>query len=132
MKPARPSQCLAEYLLGIMCAPKSKSYRAWKGLFLTAETFALLGCLYALTWIVSYRYYSRHGIFWSSQHISVRLIAFCEHWMRPMLWSFIAALLILLIVSPFFVWSSLRPAAVKAWIIGVVALACVGYILFTL
>src|SRR5262245_26641298 len=107
-----------------MCAPESNSYRAWKGVFLTAESIVLLGCLYALTWIVSYRYYSRHGIYWSSQHISVRLIAFCEHWVWPMLWSFIGALLILLIVSPFFVGSSLRRAAVKAWIIGAMAFAC--------
>ena len=114
-----------------MCAPKSNSYRAWKGLFLAAEAFALFGCLYALTWFFSYRYYSRHSIFWSSQHISVRLIALCEQWLHPMLYSFVAASFVLLIVSPFFMFSRpLRPTAVKAWIIGAFALVCVGYIVW--
>src|SRR5437899_2518251 len=98
--------------VGIMCAPKSNSYRAWKGLFLTAEAFALLGCFYALTWMFSYRFYSKNHIPWATNHISVRLIRFCEQWLNPMIYSFIAALLILLIVSPFFMRSSLRSAAV--------------------
>src|SRR3954471_21855477 len=113
-----------------MCAPESNSYRAWKGVFLTAETFALLGCLYALTWIVSYRFYSENHIPWATNHISVRLIRFCEQWLHPMIYSFIPALLVLLIVSPFFMRSSLRSAAVKAWIIGILALVWVGYIVW--
>src|SRR3954462_7397427 len=112
-----------------MCAPESNSYRAWKGVFLTAETFALLGCLYALTWIVSYRFYSKNHIPWATNHISVRLIRFCEQWLHPMIYSFAAASFILLIVSPFFMFSRpLRPTAVKAWIIGALALVCVAYI----
>src|SRR5882757_3137944 len=109
-----------------MCAPKSNSHRVWKGLFLTAEFFALLGSLYAVTWIISYRFYSKNHIPWATDHISVRLTRFCEHWMLPMFWSFVAALFILLLVSPFYMRSSLRTAAVKAWIIGLLALVCVG------
>ena len=110
-----------------MCAPKSNSYRAWKGIFLTAEAIALLGCLYDTIGAICYNYYSTHHIMWRSGHISVRLLEFGEPFLRPILWSFIGALLILLIVSPFFMWSSLRSAAVKAWAIGLVALVYVAF-----
>jgi hypothetical protein len=112
-----------------MCAAKSNSDRVWKCLFLTAESFALLGFLYAATWIISYRFRSQNHIPWAADHISIRLERFCDQWMNPMLWSFIAALLILLLVSPFFMRSSLRPAAVKAWSIGALTLLGVGVIL---
>jgi|SRR5882724_519837 len=111
-----------------MCALKSNTHRALKGLFFTAEAFALLGCLYAVTGVICYRYYSKHNIYWSSQHISVRIMSFGEPFMRPMFYSFAAASFILLIVSPFCMFSRpLRPTAVKAWIIGALALICVGY-----
>jgi hypothetical protein len=84
-----------------MCAPESNSYRTWKWLFLTAEACVLLACLLAVTGKFSYRFYSKNHIPWASDHISVRLLHFCEQWMRPMSLSFIAALLVLLIVSPF-------------------------------
>jgi len=114
-----------------MCAPKSNSYRAWRGLFVAAEAFALLGCLYALTWFFSYRFYSKNHIPWATNHISVRLIRFSEQWLNPMLYSFVTASFILLIVSPFCMFSRpLRPTAVKAWIIGALALVCVGYIVW--
>jgi len=106
-----------------MCTPKSNSYRTWKWLFLTAEASVLLACLLAATGKFSYRFYSKNHIPWASDHISVRLLHFCEQWMRPISLSFIAALLILLIVSPFFMRSSLRRAAVSAWIIGFLGLA---------
>src|SRR5258706_12659441 len=112
-----------------MCAPKSNSYRAWKGLFLAAEAFALFGCLYALTWFFSYHFYSKNHIPWATDHISVGLIRFCEQWLHPMLYSFVAASFVLLIVSPFFMFSMpLRPTAVNAWSIGALALVCVEYI----
>ena len=60
---------------------------------------------------------------WASNHISVRLLHFCEQLMRPTILSFIVALLILLIVSPFFMRSPLRRAAVKAWVIGFLGFA---------
>jgi hypothetical protein len=81
--------------LGIMCAPKINSHRIWKCLFFTAESFALLGFLYAVTGIVTCRFYSKNHIPWAADHISVRFVSFCEQWMNPMLWSFTAALLIL-------------------------------------
>ena len=113
-----------------MCAPKSNSYRVLKGLFLAAEGLALLGCLYAITGAICYRFYSKNHIYWSSQHISVRIMRFGEPFLRPMFFSFAAALLILLIVSPICMFSRpLRPAAVKAWVIGALALTCVGYFL---
>ncbi len=104
-----------------MSAPASNFIRAVQWLLLTAEAVALLGCLYGVTWSISYRYYSKHHIFWASNDISVRLIAFCEQWLRPMFWSFIGALLVLLLISPFFMWSPLRRSAIKAWVIGALA-----------
>src|SRR5215467_10551071 len=100
----------------MMCTAKSSAHRVWKGIFLAADSVALLGALYATAWIVSYRFYCRHYITWASGHLSVRIIGFCEHWMIPMIWSFIPALLFLLIVSPFFARSALRPVAVTGWI----------------
>jgi hypothetical protein len=41
-------------------------------------------------------------------------------WSRPMIWSFIPAVLFLLVVSPFFL-RSLRATAIRAWLIGFVA-----------
>jgi hypothetical protein len=112
-----------------MCAPNSKSYRAWNRVFLISEVLALLGCAYAIIGAICYRYYSNHHIMWRSGHISVRILEFGETFLRPMFWSFIGALLVLLILSPFFLWSSLRPAAVKAWSIGLLALVCAVYAL---
>jgi len=106
-----------------MCAPESNSYRAWKWLFLTAELCVLLACLLAAAGQFSYRFYSTNHIPWASDHICVRLLHFCEQWMRPMSLSFIAALLILLLVSPFFMRSPLRRAAVSEWIIGFLGFA---------
>jgi hypothetical protein len=101
-----------------MCAPESNAYRTWKGLFLTAEGCLVLACLLAVTGKISYWYYSKNHITWASGHLSVRLLGFCEQWMRPIGLSFVASLLILLLVSPFFMWSPLRRAALGAWIIG--------------
>jgi hypothetical protein len=114
----------------MMCAPGTNQHRAWKSLFLFAEALALLGCSYALAYFFSYRFYSQNHVPWATNHISVRIIRFCEQWLTPMLWSFLAALFILLLVSPFFTRSSLRSIAVKAWIIGVLALVFVGFIVW--
>jgi hypothetical protein len=46
-----------------------------------------------------------------------------------MLWSFIGALLVLIFISPWFMLSSLRQVAIKAWVIGVLAFLCVGLLL---
>src|SRR5262249_27300958 len=113
--------------LHIMCSPESNSYRVSKGLLIAAEAVAVLGCLYAAIGAICYRYYSRHGIYWGSGHISVRILGFGESFLRPMLFSFAAASLVLLIISPFFMWSPLRRFAIKAWIIGLLALGCAGY-----
>lgn len=113
-----------------MCAPASNAFRAGKWLLLIAEAIALLGCLYGLTYSFSYRYYAEHQISWNSHHISVLLMGFMEPWLREMFWSFIGAILVLMIVSPFFTFSSsLRRMAIKAWIIGVLSLLCVGFAL---
>src|SRR5580698_8967269 len=108
-----------------MCESGSKFHCTWKWLFLAAEAVALLGCLFGLTWSLSYRYYGKNGVFWASNEICVRLISFCEQWLRPMFWSFIAASLILLIISPFFMRSALRRAAFRAWVIGVLTFLCI-------
>ena len=111
-----------------MCAPKLNSHRVWKGLFLTAEALALLGCLYDIIGAICYRFYSKNHIPWAADHISVRILRFGEPFLRSMFFSFAAALLILLIVSPICMFSRpLRPAAIKAWIIGALSLVCVGY-----
>jgi hypothetical protein len=118
-------------LAGIMCAPASNSFRAWNGLLLIAEAVALLGCVYGLTYCFSYRYYAHNGISWNGRNISVLLMKFGEPWLREMFWSFLGALLILMIVSPFLMFSSsLRRAAFKAWIIGALSLLCVGFALY--
>jgi hypothetical protein len=95
-----------------------------------AEAVALLGCLYGVTWSFSYRFYSRNHIAWASNDLSVRLIGFLEQWLRPMIWSFIGALLVLLLISPFLMWSPLRRPAIKAWVIGALAFLCAGSLLF--
>ncbi len=111
-----------------MGAPESNSYRVWKGLLLTAEGLALAGCLYASIGAICYRFYSQNHIPWTADHISVRLLRFGEPFLRSMLALFVTALLILLIASPICMFSRpLRPAAVKAWIIGALALVWVGY-----
>jgi len=110
-----------------MCAPASNSYRIWKGVFFAAGAIALLGCLYDTIGALCYNYYSSHHIMWRSGHISVRIIEFGEPLLRPMLWSFIAAECALLIVSPCFMWSALRSTAVKAWVVGLLALV---YVIF--
>lgn len=113
-----------------MCAPKSNSYRFWQILFVIAEVLALVGCLYAAIGAICYRYYSGHGIPWATQHISIRIIQFGEPWLRPMFWSFVASVLLLLLVSPWFMWSApLRRTALKAWIIGTLSFLCVAYCL---
>ena len=108
--------------------PGSKSHLLWRGIFLTADSFSVLGMLYATTWALSYRFYSRNHIPWASNHLSVRLIRFSEQWMWPMIYTFIPAVAILIFGTPFFLRSSLRWVTVAGWIIGVCALLYVGWI----
>jgi hypothetical protein len=120
---------VAQLSSGIMCAPASNSDRTAKWLLLTADAFALLGCLFGLAWSLSYRFYSKNHISWASNDVCVRLIWVCEQWLRPMFWSFVGALLVLLLISPFFMRCSLRQLAIKSWVIGALAFFCVGLLL---
>jgi hypothetical protein len=114
-------------VFGIMVrSPESKPARFWKALFLTAQIVVLLGCVYDTVGALCYNYYSSHGIAWSSGHITVRIIGFGERFLKPMLWSFIASEFVLLVVSVFFMWSTLRKTAIRAWGMGLLALVYVA------
>jgi hypothetical protein len=59
------------------------------------------------------------------------LIAACFGlWMTSTFWLAVANLLILFIASPFMIWPQIRPAAIRAWIISVLAFLCARFILF--
>jgi hypothetical protein len=51
-------------------------------------------------------------------------------WVTSTIWLSIANLLILLVASPFMIWPSIRPAAIRAWIIGVLAVLGARFLLF--
>jgi len=113
-----------------MCAPGSKAHALWRAIFLGAQSFDVVGMLYATTWALSYRFYSRNHIPWASGHLAVRLIRFCEHWMWPMICTFFPAVAVLIFGTPFFLRSSLRRVAVAGWVTGVCALVYVGWIVY--
>jgi hypothetical protein len=93
------------------------SVRGWKWLFLILETFVVLACLYGLALRLAWPYaVGEHP----------RTLAAYETlspWLMPMLGTFFAALLILLIASPFFL-NSLRSVALRVWIVGAASVFC--------
>lgn len=98
-----------------MCASTPTSVRRWKWLFWAAQGVVLLGCLWGIalkiTWNYEGKYHQGRGV----------VAQYLHQWLLPMVWFFIVASLFLLLVSPFFLRSSLRPVAIRAWITLLVA-----------
>lgn len=87
------------------------STRHWKWLFLVLETVVICGCLYGLALRIAWHYNTGEH-----PHVMAAYRALYP-WSRPVIWSFIPAVLFLLVVSPFFL-RSLRATAIRAWLIG--------------
>jgi hypothetical protein len=51
-------------------------------------------------------------------------------WLTSTVWLCAVNLLVLLVASPFFAWPSVRPAAIRAWIISILAFLCARFIVF--
>jgi hypothetical protein len=75
-------------------------------------------------------YYVKHDFARNSHPILSLLLACLGLWLTSMIWLSIANLLVLLIASPFLILPSLRPAAIRASTIGVMALLCARLIIF--
>jgi hypothetical protein len=108
-----------------MCASTPTSAVRWKRLFLILEAFVILACVYGLTLKITWRY----NVGWHPYVMSVYRVLYPL--LRPMFFSFLAASVFLLLGSPFFL-RSLRSKAIRAWIIGVAALLCAGWLFFVL
>ena len=97
-----------------MCASTPVSVGRWKCLFLVLETFVICCCLYGLALRIAWPYNTgEHPHLMTAYRV-------LSPWLRPMIWSFIPAVLFLLVVSPFFL-RTLRATAIRAWLIGVAA-----------
>jgi cytochrome c biogenesis factor len=75
-------------------------------------------------------FYVKHDISRNSHPVLGLLVACSALWLTAMIWLSIATLLVLLITSPFLIWPSLRPIAIRSWTIGVMGLLCARFILF--
>ncbi|MDB6123590.1 MAG: hypothetical protein JWQ71_2583 [Pedosphaera sp.] len=91
--------------------------RQWKLLILAAEVFVVLSWLYELGLRIAW-HYNVGG----HPHVMAVYKIF-DSVMMPMIWMYFAAMLFLLIASPFFL-KSLGATALRAWILGAVALLC--------
>ena len=80
--------------------------------------------------IDSHHYFFTPDISRTSHRVFGLLIACLGLWITSVIWLSIANLLVLIITSPFLIWPSLRPAAIRAWTVGVLALLCARFILF--
>ena len=106
-----------------MCAAASTKAKGLKLLFLFAEICAVLGLTYVVVLQIIWRYESGEH-----PHI-MATYRFLFPMLMPVLFSFIAACMFLLLVSPFFI-RSLRSVAIRAWVVGVAALLGAGLFVF--
>ena len=95
----------------------------WKRLFLVLEIFVFAACVYG----ISLRFIWPYD---TGEHPHVMTVYRVLYPMLvPMLYCFLAACGFLMLASPFFL-RALRSAAIRAWIIGALALVCAGCIWF--
>jgi hypothetical protein len=112
-------------MLGIMCASTPTPARNWKRIFLIAETLVIVELFYWFALQIAWRYdVSEHPHFMAACRILFPVL-------MPVLYSFLATSVFLLLASPFFL-RSLRSVAVRAWIVGAGALLYAGYLCFAL
>lgn len=96
---------------------------SWKRVFVVAEAFVVFGCIYGVALRITGRYdVGEHPNVMAAYRVLFPML-------RPMFYCFLAASVFLMLASPFFV-RSLRAAAARAWIIGVAALLCAGFLFF--
>jgi hypothetical protein len=106
-----------------MWAPSSTKAKSWRRLFLFAEICAVLGLTYVVVLQLIWR-------FESGEHPHIMATyRFLSPMLMPVLFSFVAACMFLLLVSPFFL-RSLRSVAIRAWVVGVAALLGAGLFVF--
>ena len=88
--------------------------RLWKGVFLCCEGLVGAGFVYWLALRVASKWERLHG-----RNV---LTAFLYKIMDPMIWLWLGAVMILLLVSPF-LFRANQSRALRAWIIGAVGFA---------
>ena len=80
--------------------------------------------------IASQYSYVKQEISPNGHPMSGLLLACLDLWLISTIWLSIASFLVLIVSTPFLIWPSLRPAAIRACTIGVLALLCARSILF--
>lgn len=96
-----------------MCATATAT-RNWKRIFSSLEIFIACAILYGIALKITWRYdVGEHpAVMTVYQTLIIALV--------PMIWAYLAVTCFLLLVPPFFL-RSLRASALKAWIVGAVA-----------
>lgn len=87
------------------------------------EAFVVIACVYGLALRITWPY-----AIGGHPHV-LAVYEVLSSMLVPMFWSFLLALVFLLLGSPFLL-GSLRSVAIRAWIIGVVAFFCAGFLYF--
>jgi hypothetical protein len=103
-----------------MCSFPPATGKSWKRIFLIAEAFVVFSCFYGLVLRMAQRY----DVAWHP-HVSATYNHVLAPMLLPMVYGFLAASALLVMISPLFL-RSLRSDAVRAWVIGAAALLCAG------
>ena len=108
-----------------MCALAPTTARSWKRRLLIIEAFVVFALFYGFALRITWHYdVAEHP------HVMVAY-RFLSPMLMPMLYSFLAASVFLMLASPFLL-RSIRSAAIRAWIIGAGALLCAGCLCFVI
>lgn len=106
---------IAHNKIQVMCTSTPTAGRNWKRIFLIAETFVIVACVYRLVLRVAWRF----DVAWHPHMMTAYRIL--EPMLSPMIWSFLIAAFFLLFASPFFL-RSLRLVALRAIVVGLAGL----------